>query len=286
MAKLDKVIQRGDDTVITAEEDFSVNIKEIEKQLLKEINKLFNFIDVKEGKIQTSDAAIQFLATIEKRIDEALKKSGYNSAVMDLLKNFDVIRRNNIEIHYLLNKADIPYSSLNAITRLEVENTIDKLLGAGISRDFKYPIREALYRNITLGTSIQDAKQTIANYIISNDGKDSKLLRYTTQVARDSISQYDGSIQTVIKNELGLKDYLYSGSIITDSRCQCRYWVEKQKLYHDELVGEIETALNGGSLGGCTCSGMIPGTNTANFAVFKGGYSCRHRAIATNLKKQ
>jgi hypothetical protein len=269
--------------MLAAEEDFSVNVREIEKQLLKEINKLFEVINVVDGKLQNSEAAIEFLATIEKRIDAALKKSGYNSAVMGYLKNFDAIRRNNLEIQSLLNKAEIPYSSLSAITRLEVENTIDKLLGAGISRDFKFPIREALYRNITLGTSIQDAKQTIASYIISNDGKDSKLLRYTTQVARDSISQYDGSIQTVIKNELGLKDFIYSGSIIADSRCQCRYWVNKQKLPHEELITEIETALDGGQLGGCTCSGMIPGTNIHNFAVNRGGYSCRHRSLDTNL---
>lgn len=285
MGKINKAIKKGEDAMLLADDDFTEAIKEIEPYILREINKIFDEIDVKEGRIQNSEQAIRFLATIEKRIDEALKKAGYNSKVKDLLKNFDVIRRNNLEVHSLLNKADIPYASLNDLTRLEVENTIQKLLGAGISKDFKYPIREALYRNITLGSSIQEAKKTIESYILSNDGANSKLLRYTTQVARDSINQYDGAIQTVIKNELGLKDYIYSGSIINDSRCQCKYWVNKQKLPHDELEGEIQTALDGESLGGCQCSGMIPGTNILNFAQYRGGYNCRHRAISTNLSK-
>lgn len=285
MAKLDKAISNGENTMLFATGDFSDGVKDIEEKLLKEIIKILNVLDIKDGKIQSSEAAIQFLASIDKRITEALKNSGYNSKVREFLKSFDVILKNNIDVHKLANDINITADQLNLVTKLEVENTLSKLTGSGISRDFIQPIRESLYRNITLGSSIQDTKQTIEDYIISNDGKDSKLLRYTTQVARDSISQYDGSIQKAIANELGLNDFIYSGSIIADSRCQCRYWVHKIKLQHDELVDEIATALDGGSLDGCQCSGMIPGTTIENFSINRGGYSCRHRAIATNLDK-
>lgn len=283
MGKLEKAIKQGESTMLLAENDFIKDFDKIEKALLKEVSKILE-MDIQAGKLQNSEQVMQFLARMDLLITDALKKAGYNSKVKDYLKNFDLIRKNNIDIHALVNKVDIPYSSLNDITKLEVENTIQKLLGAGISRDFKFPIREALYRNITLGASIQDAKKVIESYIVSNDGANSKLLRYTTQVARDSISQYDGSIQTVIKNELGLNDFIYSGSIISDSRCQCRYWVNKAKLKREELIGEIATAVDGGFLEGCKCSGMIPGTTINNFAVNRGGYSCRHRAISTNLK--
>ena len=285
MAKVDKIIASGDDIMISAEDTFTGDVKDIEKRLLAEVNKIFNTIDVKNGKIQSSEDAVKFLASLEKKITDALNKAGYNSKVKDYLKNFDAIRRNNIALHAALNNINIPYDSLNSLTKLEVQNTVDKLLGSGISRDFIIPIRESLYRNITLGSTIQETKKTISDYIISQDGKDSKLLRYTTQVARDSISQYDGAIQTVIKNELDLPDYIYSGSIITDSRCQCKYWVNKIKLPGDELEGEIQTALDGGELGGCNCSGMIPGTTVDNFARYRGGWNCRHRAISYNIKK-
>lgn len=285
MAKVDKVISQGETLIATAEDDFINSMYDIEKALMREIMKLFDNIDVKEGKLQNSKAAIEFLNSLDGRIDLALKRSGYNDKVRALIKNFDAIKQNNIEVHSLLNKVDIYPSSLNTITKLEIENTIQNLLGSGISVDFKYPIRESLYRNITLGASIQDARKTIEDYIISNDGKDSKLLRYTKQVARDSLSQYDGVIQKTIANELKLNDFIYVGSIIIDSRCQCRYWVNKIKLSRDSLIEEIDTAVNKGDLGGCTCSGMIPGTNIDNFAINRGGYSCRHKAIATNIKK-
>ena len=285
MAKVDRIISQGETLISSAETDFTNSIRDIEAQLMREVMKIFDEVDVKNGRLQNSEKAMRFLASLETRIDEALKKSGYNSKVAALLKNFDKIRQNNIDVHAALNNETIAYSSLNSITNLEVENTIQKLLGAGISVDFKYPIREALYRNITLGASIQDARQTITDYILSNDSKDSKLLRYVGQVARDSISQYDGVIQKTIANELDLKDYLYVGTTITDTRCQCRYWVNKTKLYRDELIDEIQTAVDGRSLGGCKCSGMIEGTNIDNFAVNRGGYNCRHKAIPTNFKK-
>lgn len=284
MAKVDRLITQGEKIMLSAEETFTGDMRDIERQLMAEIMKLFDEIDVKEGKLQNSEQAMRFLASMDARIDAALKKSGYNTKVAALIRNFDKIRENNIAVHAALNNETIAFSSLNAITNIEVENTINKLLGAGISVDFKYPIREALYRNITLGASIQDAKSTIESYILSNDGKDSKLLRYVGQVARDSVKQYNGIIESTIANELNLKDFIYVGTTITDTRCQCRYWVNKGKLKRDELINEIETALNGGKLGGCTCSGMIPGSNIDNFPSTLGGFNCKHKAIATNLK--
>jgi hypothetical protein len=245
MGKIDKAIEAGDTIMLNAEEDFATSMRDIEKAIMREVMKLFDSIDVKEGKLQNSEQAIKFLASMDKRIDAALKNAGYNDKVKDLLRNFDSVRRNNLEVQSLLNKREIPYSSLNAVTKLEVENSIEKLLGSGISADFKIPIREALYRNITLGSTIQEARATIQDYLTSNDGKDSKLLRYTTQVARDSIRQYDGVIQKTISNELGLKDFIYVGNIITDSRCQCVYWVKKTKLNAEELINEIKIAVEG-----------------------------------------
>lgn len=283
MAKVDKIITNGEKIISASELKFANAMKLLEPKLLRELNKLFDVVDVSGGKLQSNPETINFISSLDARIKKALNNSGYNSAVGQLLTNFDPIKENNILVQEALNGISIKPSDLNPITRLEVQNTIDKLLGSGISRDFIIPIRESIYRNVVLGTSIKDAQETIRNYIISEDGKDSKLLRYTGQVAEDSISQYAGSIQQKIAIELELPDYIYVGSIITDSRCQCRYWVNKIKLDGTELIDEIETALDGGRLGDCNCSGMIPGTTVENFAIRKGGYRCRHRAIPTKL---
>lgn len=280
----DTLILEGEKLMNIAENKFSNSVKFTENALLKEIEKLFDVVDVSGGKLKSNEKTSEFLLSLEGRINNALTKSGYKESVFSFLKNFDSIKQNNIDIQSVLNGQNISLSSLNDITKLETQNTIDKLLRTGISRDFIVPIRESIYRNVILGADVNEAKKSIESYILTNDGQDSKLLRYTTQVARDSINQFDGAIQGAIKNELGYGDYLYAGSLINDSRGQCRYWVDKGKLKGDDLAGEIEIAINGNTLGGFKCSGMIPGTTVYTFSVYRGGFNCRHRAIATKLK--
>lgn len=282
MASIDNLINEGESINDNASSKFETSIKLIEASLVNEIRKLFKNVDVTGGKISTNKKTIEFLASLENRIKSALKDSGYNAKVSDLLKNFDLIKANNIKLQDVVNGINIADASLTDIQRIEVQNTIDKLLGSGINADFINPMREALYRNIALGGSIGDAEAIIEKYVVTKGNNKSVLMRYAGQVARDSISQFDGMIQGVIGQELDLKDFLYSGSLITDSRSQCVYWVGKRVLLREELEQEINTALNKGYLGGKKCSGMIPGTNLTNFSAFRGGYNCRHRAIATN----
>lgn len=285
MAEIDKLITEGENINENASSKFESSVKAIELVLANEIRKLFKNVDVSNGKISSNAKTIEFLAGLEARIMKALNESGYNSRVGELLKNFDKIKSNAIKVQGVVNKLNIAESSLTGIQRLEVQNTIDKLLGSGINGQFVAPIREALYRNIALGGSIADAEKIIQDFVITKGKNKSILNKYIGQVARDSISQFDGMIQGVIGLELGLNDYLYTGSIINDSRCQCIYWIEKKILPREELEHEINTALNNGSLGGCRCSGMIPGTSVDTFATFRGGYNCRHRAIRINAEK-
>ena len=279
----DTLIADGERRMNIAENIFNSNTKRAESAIYQELQKLFDSIDITAGKIKNSRKTMEFLHSLELRIYDALNNSGYNGAVKNYLKNFDRIRDNNIDIQAKLNKKVLSPGSFDDITRMETQAAIERLTGSGISKDFIIPIKESLYRNIYLGADIATARKTIEDYVLTKEGQESKLLRYTRQVARDTINQYDGAIQKVIANELDLPDYLYAGSLIQDSRGQCKYWVEKTKLLGEELKAEIEQAIAGRTLGGYKCSGMIPQTSVDTFSIYRGGYNCRHRAIATKF---
>lgn len=278
-----KLISDGDNLIDTNEKEFLKSVKDAETTLYKEISKLFEVVDTSGGKLKNTDKARKFLLSLDSRITDALYKSSYKSGVSNLLKSFDDIAQNNIDIQSALNKKNIAFSSLNDIKALEVNNTLDKLLGSGISKDFIAPVRETLYRNVMVGASVDETQKALKEFLISTDEKDSKLLRYADQIGRDSVMQFDGTIQQTIGSELGLNDYLYVGSIIVDSRGQCIHWVNKSLLKGDELKNEIDTALKGGQLGGKKCSGMNPSCTVPTFSIYRGGYRCRHRAIATTI---
>jgi hypothetical protein len=285
MAKVDKLITDGEKRINIAESEFARLVKASEEPVLKEIQKLFDVVSVSGGKLQTNKKTMEFLVSLQQRVLDALKKSGYNNAVADFIKNFDDIKQNNIGIQREFNKVNISQTALSDITNLEIQNTITKLTGSGISKDFIIPIQESLYRNILLGADINEAQNIIHDYIVSTGSKNSALLRYSSQVARDSLTQYDGAIQAKISNILNFHDFIYAGSLIIDSRPQCRYWVDKVRLRGDELKNEIAIALRNGILPGQEkpCSGMIPFTTVDTFSIFRGGYNCRHRAIVTKF---
>lgn len=283
MASVDKVLKKEDAVFSLAENEFEKKVKTSEQLIFEEIMLVVQSMNIEAGKIKNDAEARKLLLSLEGKIRKAFEKGGYNEAVYGLVANFDEISRNKIELQDVLNGKRITMSQIAPLKRIAAQTTIDNLLGAGISRDLIYPIRQEIYRQALLGGTIRDAEQGIRKYILNNKGSDSTLLRYASQVATDSINQFAGTIEDTVKKEFGFNAYRYVGSIIVDSRCQCRYWVTFDKISDEQLEGDIKTALDGGTLGGCTCSGMIPGTNVDNFGIYRGGYRCRHKAIATNI---
>jgi hypothetical protein len=280
MASIDKKIREGEEIIENGGAKFEASVSSLELLIADEIRKILKVVDVKGGKITSNQKAIDFLASMQSRIRNAMNQAGYEDKVKELLKNFAKIKANNIAIHEIANNVIIQNSTLTGIQKLEVQNALDKLVGTGIDAEFINPMREALYRNITFGGSIADAEQIIESYVVSTPQKQSVLRRYAGQISRDAISQFDGAIQQTIADELGLDGFLYAGTIISDTRAQCAHWVKKRILKKEELEADINKALTNGYFGGKRASGMIPGTNVDNFSVYRGGYNCRHRAIA------
>lgn len=284
MAKIETLLNTGDDVIDAAESSVNGSIKSSEEEIYKAIIKILDEVDISSGKLQNTEKAKNFLKGLDARITQALYDSPYRLAVGGLIKDYDKLVENNIQLHAALNKKPVTKKMLSGIQQLEVNNTLDRLLGSGISNDFVLPIRQMLYRNVALGSSVADTKQALEDFILSSPEKDSRLARYVGQVSRDSIMQFDGAIQQKVSAELDLNGFMYVGSLLKDSRAQCKYWVDKGELPTDELADEIDTAISGGSLGGSKCSGMIPTTTVDTFSIDRGGYNCRHRAVAILIK--
>lgn len=246
---------------------------------------IFNNVDISNGKLSSSPKAEEFLASLDERVFFALRQAGYGKAVKDFTGNFDAISSNVVDLQQKLGNGIIPASDINIVKRLEVNKTIANLTEQGMYNDFISPVRQGIYRNILFGSTVDETKELIKSYVISDNDKDSRLVRYVGQVATDSLHQYDGSINQVAKQSLGLNAVQYVGSIIEDSRAQCMKWTSMAIIKDSELDAEIEFALSGQRYSNKKCSGMIPGTNSATFCVNRGGYRCRHRAIGIRLVK-
>lgn len=286
MPTIQQLIDSGTLLISRGENKLVNNTRLAEALIYAALIEVFNNVDISNGKLSSSPKAEEFLASLDERVFFALRRSGYGQAVKDFTSNFDGITDNVIDIQQKLGNGLIPMSDINVVKRLEVNKTIANLTEQGMYNDFIAPVRQGIYRNILYGATVDDTKELIKSYVLSDDQRDSRLVRYVGQVAADSLHQYDGSINQVAKQSLGLNAVQYTGSLIEDSRAQCRKWVSMAIIKDEELDAEIEFALTNQRYGNQKCSGMIPGTNSSTFCVNRGGYRCRHRAFGIRLVKQ
>lgn len=284
MAKIQSIINQGDKILLTGSNDLINGMYSIELLVYATLMELFDNVDITNGKLATNPKAEEFLAALDFKIYQALKKSGYPSYVGDFIKNYDKISSNVIDLHQALGNGLIPNKDLKSIQRLEIQKTVANLTEQGMYKEFVAPIREGLYRNIMFGATVGETEDFIKSQVISTKKKDSKLTRYVGQVATDALHQFDGSVNQVAKQTLGLNATQYVGSLIEDSRAQCMKWVQMSIIKDSDLEEEIAWALNGGYYSNKKCSGMIENTTTETFCINRGGYRCRHRAFPILVK--
>lgn len=274
MPTVKTILEKGDHIFDNSENQFLRSVKGAEVLIYEELIKILNTLDISNGKLQSNTKAENFLMSMDKKIYDALKKADYNNSVLKYTRNFNEVAQNTKDLQSVLNGINITDAQINPFLKIEVNNTIDKLTGSGMAKDFINPVRQSLYRNIMLGADVTSVEQTLKEFVVSSAQGDSKLLRYVKQTSRDAMQQFDGTLQQNISNELGLNALRYVGSLIKDSRKQCVRWVNDGILLKENLAEEIRWALNNGS-------GMNKETTVDNFIIFRGGYNCRHRAIPT-----
>jgi hypothetical protein len=285
MAKIQSIINSGDKILLNGTSDLINGMYSIELLVYAALMEVFDNVDITNGKLSTTIKADEFLAALDYKIYQALKKSGYPAYVGDFIGNYDKISSNVRDLHQALGNGLLSASDINAIKRLEVQKTIDNLTQQGMYKDFIAPVREGLYRNIMFGATVGETEEFIKSQVISTKQKDSRLTRYVGQVATDALHQFDGSVNQVAKQSLKLNATQYVGSLlIEDSRAQCMKWVGMSIIKDDNLQEEIDWALNCGRFSNKKCSGMIEGTTTDTFCINRGGYRCRHRAFPILFK--
>lgn len=95
----------------------------------------------------------------------------------------------------------------------------------------------------------------------ARDRAGNNLRRYATQMAQDSLMQFDASINTAIGIQSGATKWKYYGDVIRDSRPFC---VEHAgQVFTEEEIQE-------------TWAGSWKGKSSGDPFIVRGGYNCRH----------
>lgn len=266
-------IETGSRIIDDSTEAFIEKVASMEGVYVEEIIKQIERLHTKrEGGISNDKHNRRIVNTLLRAVNRAGKKAGYNKLVSEFLTNFNRLRDWQYWFHSTQNGLDIQKPLLTEAKNIVAQQTINRLTGQGLRAEFVQPLRNELRKAINQGGSLVDLIRTLEAQLESNDERQGAWRRYVTQVARDSLGQADGYAQEVVRTTFDLNAIRYVGSLVRDSRPQCRRWVRKDTILYTELDEEIRWAYRNGS-------GMIRPTTPSNFLENRGGYNCRHTAI-------
>ena len=238
--------------------------------------------------LQRGSLAATAVNRFEKRMSDAIERNaGYKSEIRKYMTNFDKMDSLNKKIHKGLNKVDISgvIKLANKQKRELVGGVAEKvvgeihrfpqnMLGDEMREQFTKPVKKLLYENIMQGKSQTSAKNALHDFIVGKKDKIGQLERWSGQIARDTLSQYDGAVNDMVRKEFDLNGYKYIGSLVRDSRPQCVRWKRMKEIPIEILPQELANPTN---------RGQIPGTTKDNFATYRGGWNCSHSAIPIRI---
>jgi hypothetical protein len=217
------------------------------------------------------------LAAFSKAVERFLLKSGYTDAVSGFLKEFEPLSDIIRGIHKSLSELDIAKKFVTPYQRFAIKNVSEAMLGQGLDSTLVKPVQDNLFLAVKNGFSLQDVIKSLEQTLVTTEERQGVLKRTALQAARDSLGQYEGTVNEGIKKTYGLDALLYVNSLVKDSRPQCERWTQFDKhgkkglILLSDLEEEIEWANNNGT-------GFIVGTTPSNFMANRGGYNCRHTA--------
>lgn len=254
------------------EGDFVNHIEGLQDDWLEAIEKKLKQFDRKNGRFVGSENANKLILELKRELKKIVDNSDYESGVDEFLHNFSDIDTNIKMIQKEFNGIGIRHTFASDGKKAIINSVRENLLGVGIDERFITPVKKALFSHVNLGSTVIDTEKQLRIMIVGEKGQHGMLDRWAGQVARDSMQQYEGYVNQKIKDEYELNATMYVGSLVTDSRAQCKRWVKKEIIMDKDLEKEIAWAKTNGS-------GMIPSTTPETFAVTRGGWNCRHTAI-------
>lgn len=257
--------------------------EETQKKVLEVLKEALFRFENKDGKFIRSQYYKRQIAQIETQVRDILGSRTYTRPIAEYLNAFTTIEARNIAMQRSVNDLEVAVNKLAPARKTVFEQAQYYLNGAGLADAYIQPAKYLLMQQVTSGMSITDSQKLLEKWDRGEltDGKltagrqTPNLQRYATQLSRDMMYQFNGTVNDIIRTEYELEAFIYTGDIIKDSRPLCKHLVGlDREIRFDELLKLLSQYPQG----------VIPGTDKSNFLVYRGGYSCRHGAMPVKNK--
>jgi len=228
-------------------------LEDLEARIIADISKAVN-----EQDIITTQIAIQLRPNIRRFIEET-----YSTVADSNVRDYDRIVTSFMDEFGELNIPDnfktLTQVDLDTITELKFQSFSGY---QDIANRYLTEISNNVYQNAIAGKPFEEMVKDIKGLITGDvDRRGRTMSGYASQIAHDSVMQFDGQFTVYKAKEAGLNKYKYTGTLVRDSRDHCRKHINK--IYTEEEIRRI-------------WQGSWAGKSEGDPFIVRGGYRCRH----------
>lgn len=249
MARIDFTEQLADQH----EAQIKRTLADLEARIVSDISKA-----VSKEDIITTQIAIQLRPNIRRYIEET-----YSTVADSNVRDYDQIVTSFMDEFGELNIPDnfktLTQVDLDTITQLKFQSFSGY---EEIANRYLTEINANVYQNAIAGKPFEEMVKDIRGLITGDEDRRGRSMSgYASQIAHDSVMQFDGQFTVYKAKEAGLNKYKYTGTLVRDSRDHCRKHVGK--TYTEEEIRRI-------------WQGSWAGKAEGDPFIVRGGYRCRH----------
>ena len=298
------LLNQKDRILVNAEDDLLSDIGQLEKGLRDRILALLRKMDTSGGRFTESQYNQRLLMQLERDVRKYMASSRFTSPMDAYLNVFNDLDEVNSKIFTTVTskfREKAARSLIGGVRAALVDTIADRLSNAEtLTGNFLPALKRVAYKSILLGITYEDAEKEFLS-LLPKDGTLGIVGRYTTQLVRDTINQYDGTVQKKVSDEIGLNAFMFVGSIIETSRPGCIHMVNapsaveickgrgKNKVCQIEANRFAEIVLPGGGYRvedipiiiskNRNDSGWMQDTSPDTYFTNRNGYNCRHQVV-------
>lgn len=284
MPTLKELIKRKADRLKSVPESFASRVKKSERQVYNRIIELLAELEVSGGDFVSSERNLRIATEITSLLKSTLTDTDYIEAVTEFASEFDEQLTSNL--NYFKKAFDLKVLPDLAVAVAEQgkHNAVDLLLNTAAESEFLKPLAEIIETSVIQGAGYKDTLDAIQQFVLGSDDTESRLLRYSKQIASDSFAISDREITSIVADELESEWFLYAGEEIESTRPFCEERVGKYFHYLEiEAWGRGEKTLGFDTPQGGTWAGRIPDTNAQTIYAYAGGFQCRHAIMPVSI---
>ena len=232
--------------------------------------------EIKNGNYVIGQDLRSRLSTIQERIEKILSSKTYATPIREFLTDFNKIQDKTVNLFKTVNQLEVEVSDLSPAKQVIYEQAKEALTKA-VAAEYVEPIKKLIAQNVMQGRSIVDTVKVLEKWNagdlssgrLAGGQPTPNLQRYATQMARDSAYSVQRTTNNIFRERYNLTKFVYTGSLVKDSRPLCRYLVHLNRPIDinemPKLIQEFP-------------EGLYPNTTRENFPIVCGGYNCNHIA--------